>query len=434
MKKIVISEVIRLSDTKESDEIICVTQSSFIRTLMRMCRVRSVHEIITKTPHTFMYIKYRSIEIRRSSIRVGEDRIKDLFDSEEPLFVYLQKIDDWNYFVNTFDFKSEQYEVIPLRSNLSYEMNMESIIGMLEFLEMSMIRHFSPIESTPRSIYEPTLFIHGGGQHGSVLIGATTAALEKLGSRSFTRFAGASFGAAIAATLALRNKTLYEALNDCCQSMKLYETRYSEKIVNGDVALQFVQGFLTPEENEKTLGELNLNVDILVTRIPDLSMYVLNAQTAPNVKLKDALKASMGLPVVIGSTTLETAEGTMCFIDGNFYAETYLKSLKHPGSTEVKLAGSTGIVDLSSLLEENSIGKRVFDFAQHVFAFFIEKFERQYLPYQVITDVRDKDQPVFGGAVGSTTWHLLNYEFGFKEARIYSQAFHGRFDRDASNT
>jgi hypothetical protein len=285
----------------------------------------------------------------------------------------------------------------------------QHLIGLVEFARCLYARMLyfertaTPMSTIP--VRAKTLYVRGGGQHGTIVWGGASALLRHLATTPFEYFAGDSFGAAVAVASALDptgERLFYERMVETCTRMKLDEV---DRPLNRDVAIEFVQSSLH-EYIDQTLGELNLPVDIVVSSISrGLEVAVLNKDTAPDVKLGDALIASMSIPVVVGEH--------FGYFDGGLTAWDYVNRL---GADSVVVGLSTADMPLEKLQLFGPLGDAVLGIISMWCDFSGQNSEHavSYKPYkQFCIPTRDTSVSVAGGSIGTTSWHVHNFQHGF---------------------
>jgi predicted acylesterase/phospholipase RssA len=249
------------------------------------------------------------------------------------------------------------------------------------------------------------LYVRGGGQHGTVGWGAVSAVLRHSTSNPFEHFAGDSFGSAIAVISALDNtgETLFfDRVVETCHRMQLDERN---RPLDRDAAIEFVCESLH-EHIDRTLSDLNLPVDILVTNLArGVEHAVLNRHTAPDMKLKDALVASMSLPFVIGEH--------FSYFDGGLTAWDYVDRL---GDNSIVVGLATSNMSMEALSVLGSSGTAVSSLLK-MWQKLTGQYDvlHSYKPYeQFCVPTRDFNVSILGGMIGTTSWHILNFQHGFE--------------------
>lgn len=411
---ILLLEFYKLDDLLEMNEIICVTQRAYERVLAYLCDNDYPEQLISKTPSDPVQVRFglNGTPFDFSQINPnGNQTIRD-FLPKPPVDIIVQDIQNlWNFKTN---YVREPNDVFATPNGKTYVEKGGSlpddghILGFLEFArclyaqQLAYIHQPTPVVRTAR-----TLYIRGGGQHGTVAWGALSAVLRQ-SEQKFERFAGDSFGSALAVMAALDpsgSDALYlDRVIEVCHFMKLDE---SDRPLNRDAALEFVK-FSLHEHIDKTLGELNLPVDILVSKIDTgVEHTVWNAQTMPNITLGDALVASMSIPVFIGAHS-------GCF-DGGLTAHTYTDGLT--SNSVVITLGCSSSIDLGKMDLIGTCGSVLRDIVSNwqMLSGHIEP-RSVHGAKQISLTVRDKDVSIMGGSVGTTSWHVLNFQHGFDEA------------------
>ena len=276
--------------------------------------------------------------------------------------------------------------------------------------------HITYLDTNEINTTTPVLFIHGGGQHGTILWGVLNAFL-KSNKSSFQHFAGVSFGAALAIWAAMYShdstESGIERLFSLCTHMKIHTC---ERILDQSGMHDFVD-CLFIHEKDLTLLEVHnryfpsSTVDILTTNSSTFHSVVMNHLTFPHVKLKDALRASMAIPLFIGSYELN---GMVC-IDGDITSIRYKKLCLPHNSVILKMDGDTQI-NLGDVFNENSFGQEWYTKLCTFFKLISNGYDCTPNGTRVYSvPVRDTSQTVFGGLIGNTIWHFENFQFGFNE-------------------
>lgn len=414
---IVTSGHVRFSDITSYENVICVTYEALVKSVMTLKNVKRVTDV-GPNPSTKVHLKYRHHHVILQPGQVTST-VEELarHDIERPTgFSFMIEIDEWEYFFRNRD-NNTQHTFARVKTStppttkktlVSALLPAPSITTMFETI-------VNPVAKKPPTLLlkskKKTLFVRGGGQHGSVVMGAVANVLRDT---SFERFAGASFGAAVAALAALHLDIL-DRLVHVCESLNLGHPDGFERTLDGDVALAFIRDLFPDGLIERTLGELNLELDVVVTRVSDFEPVILNAETAPNVRLVDALRASMGIPFFIGCCEIE---GIM-YMDGDFTSYTYIENYMDESSVVVGLVASESESCLfnESMLQgfighEGSIIEKVKFLFDQFLVWFKEKYSFVGRCHKSYVSIRDPSVAICGGPTGSTTWHLLNFEHG----------------------
>lgn len=390
------------------EEIVCVTQRAYERVLSKLCDNEFPEQIIAQLPVTPVRVRFGTNVFDFSQILPdGSKTLRD-FLPRPPVDIVVQDIQNlWNFKANYVPSPNDVFAV-PDGNSYSGVISDGHLLGFLEFArclyahQLVYMHQPNPTMRTAR-----TLYIRGGGQHGTVAWGALSAVLRR-SEQPFERFAGDSFGSALAVMAALDSTgsghLFLDRVIDVCHHMKLDE---EDRPLNRDAALEFVK-FSLHEHIHKTLGELNLPVDILVSNMnTGIEHTVWNAQTMPDVTLGDALVASMSIPVFIGAHS-------GCF-DGGLTAHIYTDGLA-PNSVVITLGCSS--MDLSKLaVVAGSCGSVLCEIVSNWQELSGQKRHRSMNGAKVVSlTVRDPDVSIMGGSVGTTSWHVLNFQHGFDEA------------------
>lgn len=398
-------------DLSSVNEVICVTQRAYEKILSKLCDNEFPEQIVNQTPSTPIQVRLglNGAPFDFSQINPnGSQTLRDLLP-RPPVDIVVQDIQNlWKF---KTDYVREDHDVFATPDGNAYSEVMVGdghILGLLEFVRCLYAQQVVYIhQPTPTVRTARTLYIQGGGQHGTVAWGALSAVLRQYEQEPFGRFAGDSFGAVLAVLAALDpsgSKTLFlDRVIEVCHRMKLDE---SDRPLNRDAALEFVKCCLH-EHIDKTLGELNLPVDILVSKIDrGVEHAVWNAQTMPDITLGDALVASMSIPVFIGAHS-------GCF-DGGLTAHMYTDGL---ASNSVVIILGCSSIDLTKLGMVGSCGNVFREIVYNWQELTGQKGHRSMHGAKAVSlTVRDPDVSIMGGSVGTTSWHVLNFQHGFDEA------------------
>ena len=409
---IVLLEFYKIDDLLEMNEIICVTQRAYERVLSTLCDNEFPEQLITQIPSKPVQVRFglNGAPFDFSQINPnGTQTIRD-FISRPPVDIIVQDIKNlWNFKTN---YVREPNDAFATPDGKMYAEAGESFPDdshLLGFLELSRCLYARQL----LHIYQPhptlrtarTLYIRGGGQHGTISWGALSGVLRQ-SDHPFERFAGDSFGSVLAVIAALDSSgcgnLYYDRLVEVCKSMDLDQ---SDRVLDREAALDFTK-FSLHEYMDKTLGELDLPVDILVTQIQTgMDSAVWNAQTKPDMKLGDALIASMSIPSFIGAHS-------GCF-DGGLTAYEYTDLLVE-NSVVITLGCHA---DLSKLLHFGTSGVVAREIVSNWRTFSgFEHVRSVHGAKQISLTVRDPNVSILGGSVGTTAWHVLNFQHGFDEA------------------
>lgn len=409
---------VQFSDILECDDITCVTYEALVKSVLKLKGTKRVTDVSPNPPRrtTLRYLHHVLVlEPGRTSSTGNE--LEQVGIEQPSRIEWMNLIHEWEYFFrHVTNHTGRQFARLAKKKKKKDDDLFSHVMSSV--FEKTLLKE-NRVEPQPIK----TLFIRGGGQHGSCLMGV---AARVTSTEPFERFAGASFGAAIAALLALRLNIL-DQLVHVCESMGLGHPDGFERRLDGDVALAFVLG-LFPNASvdvvgvqkpivEQTLGELNLDLDIVVTRVSDLEPVVLNATTAPHVRLVDALRASMGIPIFIGCCEID---GTM-YMDGDLTSYTYIEGLSEDsvvvglemGTTAA--AARTCLFDeslLSTFIGEGSLIEKVKFLFDHFLVWFRAGYDFVGRARRAYVTIRDPSISICGGPTGSTSWHLLNFDHG----------------------
>ncbi len=396
------------------NEIICVTQRAYERVLSKLCDNDFPEQVVTQVPTTPVQVRFGLGGAPFDFTQLRTDCTLRDFLPKPPVDIVVQDLRNlWNFKTEYIPSQKDTFAT-PNGSLYSQTSTLlpgdDHILGFLELARCLFARQILHLFQPNTSILTPrTLYVRGGGQHGTVTWGALAAVLsvqQQAGQTTFDRFAGDSFGAALAVIAAIdasgSGPLYYDRMIEVCHRMKLDE---SDRPLDREAALDFAK-FSLHEYVDKTLGELNLPVDILVTGIETgMEHAVWNAQTKPEVTLGDALVASMSIPVFIGAHS-------GCF-DGGITAYEYTDRLG-ANSTVITLGAA---VDLSKLQLFGTSGEVAREIVANWRTFSgFEEVRSVHGAKQISLTVRDPSLSIWGGSVGTTSWHVLNFQHGFDEA------------------
>lgn len=391
------------------EEIVCVTQRAYERVLSNLCDNDFPEQIITQLPATPIRVRFGLNGSPFDFSQLNPDGTQTLRDflPRPPIDIAVQDLQNlWNFKTEYVQTPNDVFAVPDGNSYTEVMVGDGHILGFLEFArclyaqQTIYIHQPNPTVRTAR-----TLYIRGGGQHGTIMWGALSAVLRQT-EQPFERFAGDSFGSALAVMAALdpSGSHYLDRVIEVCKHMKLDE---ADRPLNRDGALEFVK-FSLHEHIHKTLGELNLPVDILVSKIDTgVEHAVWNAQTMPDTTLGDALVASMSIPVFIGAHS-------GCF-DGGLTAHHYADGLS--SNSVVMTLGCSTSIDLSKFDLAGTCGSALRQIIQNwqILSGHLEPRSMNGAK-QVSLTVRDPDVSILGGSIGTTSWHVLNFQHGFDEA------------------
>jgi hypothetical protein len=407
MQTVVLLEFFELPNFHEQKHILCVTQQAYERVLSSICDNECPEQIVTKVLYDDVVVtlwgQTEPFDFTQVA-RDGSHTLRDFLPPPPPFanFADLKALASFPH--------SDSYVYTPpngdtYKQSLHPEPGDSNIVSIVETFRCWYARMlFFARTHTPKQTGTPnTLYVRGGGQHGTVVWGAASAVLRTL-AQPFDRFAGDSFGAVVAVLCALDptgEKLFFERMIETCSRMKLDD---EDRRLSSEVAIQFAHSALH-DYIHLTLAELDLPVDILVANLETgMECRVLNRHTAPDMTLGDALVASMSIPVVIG-------EHYGCF-DGGMVAHEYLAQL----DDKCTVVGVTSFSNLSGLVEMfGPLG------------FVTESVFNQWLalnsagdplyctkPFHQFAIPAREQVSVFGGSIGRTSWHVLNFNHGFE--------------------
>lgn len=398
-------------DLQDMNEVICVTQRAYEKILSKFCDNDFPEQLVTQVPSRPVQVRFglNAAPFDFSQIHPnGNQTIRDFIPSP-PVDIVVQDIQNlWKFKLEYVRNPTDVFATPDGKAYAEVMIGDGHILGFLEFARCLYAQQLVYIHQPKPTVRAArTLYIRGGGQHGTVAWGALAAVLRQ-SEQKFERFAGDSFGSALAVMAALDpsgSDALYlDRVIEVCHHMKLDE---SDRPLNRNAALEFVK-FSLHEHIDKTLGELNLPVDILVSKIDTgIEHTVWNAQTMPNITLGEALVASMSIPVFIG-------EHSGCF-DGGLTAHTYTDGLT--SNSVVVTLGCSSSINLTMFDLVGICGSVLRDLVSNW-----QKLSGHLEPRsvhgakQVSLTVRDPNVSILGGSVGTTAWHVLNFQHGFDEA------------------
>jgi hypothetical protein len=407
---IVLLEFFDLPDFSQCKHVICVTQRAYERVLSALYGNEYPEQLVTSLLHPDVCVSFSDSEpFDLSQVALdGEHTLRDYLPPI-PFDMVVQDIRKLTSFVHSDTYVYTQPNGGMYLSNITP--GDSNILSFLEFVRCLYARmlcythsHRKEKDSSPTK--PRTLYVRGGGQHGTVTWGAVCAVLRNT-SEPYEHFAGDSFGAAIAVMCALDKPgtaLFFDRVIDTCHRMQL-DTQ--NRPLNKEAAIEFVCTSLH-EHIDRTLSDLDLPVDILVTNLErGVEHAVLNRHTAPDMKLKDALIASMSIPVIIGEHC--------SYLDGGLTAWDYVGRLG-PESTVVGLAMGPNVFMQQTFGMFGSAGTAVNGLMQMWQDLTGQKDVLccHNKPYQQFcVPVRDPDVPLLGGTVGTTSWHILNFQYGF---------------------
>lgn len=413
MQAIVLLEFFELPAFDQYKNVLCVTQRAYERVLSKLCGNDFPEQIVTQLPSKPVRVRLGldGVPFDFSQLNPnGQQTLRDLLP-QPPVDIVVQDIQKlWDFKIK---YNRSPSDVFALPNGNLYAQTStlfpgdENLLGFLEMARCLFARQilytYQPYESVRTA---RTLYIRGGGQHGTICWGALAAVLRNNADRPFERFAGDSFGSALAVIAAIdasgSGRLYYDRMIEVCHNMKLDEM---DRVLDRDAAISFAM-FSLREFVDKTLGELKLPVDILVTSIEaGMSCEVWNAETMPDVKLGDALVASMSIPMFIGAHS-------KCF-DGVITAYEYTDSLTE-NSTTITIGAP---IDLSKFQLFGTCGLVVGELIRNWRFFSGFDHNRSVRGVKnIMLTVRDTNVSIMGGSIGTTPWHILNFQYGFDEA------------------
>jgi hypothetical protein len=406
-KAVVLLEFFDLPDFSQYEYIICVTQRAYERVLSNLYGNDYPEQIVTELLYPDVCVQFfgtTPFDFSQVSLD-GEHTLRDYLPPV-PFDIVVQDIHKLTSFVHSDSYVYTRPNGDTYFSVSNVRPGDTNILSFLEFVRCLYARMFCYIHSPKVSPSKPrTLYVRGGGQHGTVGWGAVSAVLRHSTSNPFEHFAGDSFGSAIAVISALDNtgETLFfDRVVETCHRMQLDERN---RPLDRDAAIEFVCESLH-EHIDRTLSDLNLPVDILVTNLArGVEHAVLNRHTAPDMKLKDALVASMSLPFVIGEH--------FSYFDGGLTAWDYVDRL---GDNSIVVGLATSNMSMEALSVLGSSGTAVSSLLK-MWQKLTGQYDvlHSYKPYeQFCVPTRDFNVSILGGMIGTTSWHILNFQHGFE--------------------
>ncbi len=404
MQTVVLLEFFDIPDFSKCKHIICVTQRAYERVLSALYGNEYPEQLVCELLYPDVCVQFFGSEpFDSTQISLdGEHTLRDYLPPV-PIDIVVRDIHQLTNFAHKDSYVYTQpnggaylSDVVPGDTN---------ILSFLEFVRCLYARMLCYKHSPKAAPPNPrrTLYVRGGGQHGTVGWGAVSAVLRHA-SAPFEYFAGDSFGAAIAVISALDisgTQLFFDRVIETCHRMQLDERN---RPLDRNAAIEFVCESLH-EHIDRTLSDLDLPVDILVSNLArGVEHAVLNRHTAPDMKLKDALVASMSIPVIIGEHS--------GFFDGGLTAWDYVDRL---GADSVVVGLATSNMSMEALSVFGSSGIAIDGLVRmwqeltgQKDAFCCHK------PYrQLCVPVRDPNVSILGGMIGTTSWHILNFQFGF---------------------
>jgi predicted acylesterase/phospholipase RssA len=408
-------------DLEETKRIVCVTQRAYEHVLLHLCGKTNRNEVIRDVvPVTDIQVfLFGQTEPFDFEVLNGCD--KSLSDVLQPqrfaMNELLQDLEILTTFANSIQKKKKKrYVFAPPNGDLYHNQGGGDVVpgdgSMVAFLEfarclyarMLYYEHTRTTRSTT-TVHEKTLYVRGGGQHGTIVWGGVGAILRR---HRFEYYAGDSFGAAIAVMAALDptgERLFFDRVLETCTRMKLDE---GDRPLNRDVAIEFVQSSLH-EYIDRTLGELDLPVDIMVSNLSyGVEHAILNRSTAPDMKLGDALVASMSIPFIVGEH--------FGFLDGGLTAWNYVDRL----GADCVVVGLGGVVDgtpWDKLRHFGALGDATVGIVEmwRKFSGQCEPLKSPSKPHEhFCIPTRDSNVSILGGSIGTTSWHVLNFQHGFE--------------------
>lgn len=406
MQTVVLLEFFNLPDFSQYKNVICVTQRAYERVLSALYGNEYPEQIVTELLYTDVLV-FRNTDLPPFDFTQvpldGEHTLRD-FLPPVPIDIVVQDIQNLTSFVHSDTYVYTQPNGDTYSSHSNIIPGDSNILSFLEFVRCLYARMYTYTHS-PKVVPQKsrTLYVRGGGQHGTIGWGAVSAVLRHT-TTPFEYFAGDSFGSAIAVMCALDKEgtvLFFDRLIDTCHRMQLDERNRS---LDRDAAIEFICTSLH-DYIDRTLADLNLPVDILVTNLARGAEHaVLNRHTAPNMKLKDALVASMSIPIIIGEHS--------GYFDGCLTAWDYVDRL---GDDSVVVGLTTSNITLHALSMFGSSGSAITGMI-HMWQQLTGQNDvlHSYKPYrQFCVPTRDPNVSVLGGMIGTTSWHILNFQFGF---------------------
>jgi hypothetical protein len=395
---VVLLEFFDLPDFSQCKNVVCVTQRAYERVLSALYGNEYPEQIVSELLFPDVSVRFfDSDPFDPTQVSLDGDHTLRDYLLPVPIDIVVHDIHKLTSFVHSdsYVYTRPNGETYSSFSNLLP--TDKNVLGMLEFARCLYARllYFQHTPKPPRKNVR-TLYVGGGGQHGTTCWGSASSVLRQ--STPFEYYAGDSFGSVIAVLCALDpsgEQMFFERMIQTCHSMRLDE---ADRNLTGAVAIEFAQTALQGYV-DKTLAELDLPVDILVTvNAKGVEHAIFNRHTAPDMKLGDAVVASMSIPVIIG-------EHFGCF-DGGTLAHEYVQTLSSD-SVAVGIQCNQKVTSLSSMFG--------------TFGGSIEKIVNLWLylnsgtvhEKQQLVPVRDPNVSVLGGLIGTTSWHILNFQHGF---------------------
>lgn len=408
MQTVVLLEFFDLPDFSKSKHVICVTQRAYERVLCALYGNEFPEQIVNSLLYPDVHVQFFGsdpFDFTQVSLD-GEHTLRDYLPPV-PFDIVVQDIHKLTSFVHSDSYVYTQPNGDTYASSSQFFPTDKNLLGMLEFARCLYARLlcFEHSPKPQRKNVRRTLYVQGGGQHGTTCWGLASAMLRHAPT-PFEYFAGDSFGSVVAVLCALDpvgEHLFFERMVETCRRLRLDE---ADRNVTGEVAIEFAQTALG-EYVDKTLAELDLPVDIIVTGLArGVEHAVLNKHTAPNMKLGDAVIASMSIPVVIGEH--------LGYFDGAILAHEYVQTL----SSDSVVVG----IQCSSTVPKGFLSTMFGTFGGS-----IEKIASLWASINVdmndddrlrMVPVRDPSVSVLGGWIGTTSWHVLNFHYGFESIAV----------------
>jgi hypothetical protein len=407
---VVLLEFFDLPDFAQYKNVICVTQRAYERVLSALYGNDYPEQIVTELlfPDVCVTLFENTNPFEMTQVPLDKEHTLRDHLPPVPIDIVMQDLHKLTTFVHSDTYVYTRPNGDTYQSLSNIVPGDTNILSFLEFVRCLYARMFVHSHSPKVVVPEKprTLYVRGGGQHGVVGLGATSAVLRHT-REPFKQFAGDSFGAAIAVMCALDNTgelLFFDRVIETCHRMQLDERN---RPLDRESMVEFVCAYLH-EYIDRTLSDLNLPVDILVTNLERGAEYaVLNRHTTPNMKLKDALMASMSIPVIIGEHS--------GYFDGGLTAWDYVDRL---GNDSIVVGLATSNVSMHALNMFGASGIAVAGLVQMWQKLTGQNDElHSYNPYrQICVPLRDPTVYLLGGMIGTTSWHILNFQFGFEIA------------------
>lgn len=412
------------TNLEEIKRIICVTQRAYEHVLLHLYGHTNRNEVIRCGPvknDVQIFLFGQTQPFNFDLLNGGDKSLSDVLPpTPYAVNLLLQDIENLTAFTKTFNNKKKKkrYLFAPPNGDLYKNKDLpgdENMVAFLEFARclyarMLYYEHTRTTYSTT-TVHKKTLYLRGGGQHGTIVWGGASAILRKHytpSSSPFEYFAGDSFGAAIAVMAALDptgERLFFDRVLETCTRMKLDE---ADRPLNRDVAIEFVQ-FSLHEYIDRSLGELNLPVDIMVSNLSrGVEHAILNRHTAPDMKLGDALVASMSIPFIVGEH--------FGYLDGALTAWDYVDRL---GADCVVIGLGATDMALDKLQHFGALGDTTAGIVEmwRNFSGQCEPLKSPSKPHEhFCIPTRDSNVSILGGSIGTTSWHILNFQHGFEMA------------------